>query len=273
MKNFCTALSFILIYTIAFAQAQNPQAAAFSAPQPQAQGSLPIAAQMPQNFQSPQMPQAGVPAGAQVPDAEKQPEQKNPNSSMFPDLDGIEGKIYANFFEKYWIWILSASLLLAAIIYFILRPRRKPAPTPFEIAVASLAKASAESDILTAKQYAADISQSVRNYIEAQHNIPAPEQTTEEFLRLAAHSLVFDQVQRLQLTKVLKLADMAKFAQHSFQQDERRELLGEASEFIQNDHKKIELLKKIKDEPENSEIGNAQNAQVESEVEISDKEQ
>lgn len=190
---------------------------------------------------------------------------------MMPELDPIEGKISANFFERHWAWILGLSLAAAAALYAIFRPRLRPPPTPYETAVSRLSRLESSGEKLDAKEYAAEISQCVRDYIDGAHKIPAPSRTTEEFLRMAARSLAFDKTQRGQLERILKLADMAKFAMHSFRADERSAIYSEALGFVQNDHRKSEVVKGIKEEPQPDMPERSENSEGEK-IELSDGE-
>lgn len=190
---------------------------------------------------------------------------------MMPELDPIEGKISANFLERYWAWILGLSLAAAAALYVIFRPRLRLPPTPYETAISRLSRIEASGEKLNAREYAAEISQCVRDYIAGAHNIPAPSRTTEEFLQMAARSLVFDKTQRGQLERILKLADMAKFAMHSFRADERSAIYSEALGFVQNDNRKSEVVKGIKDEPQPDMPERPENSEGEK-IELSDGE-
>ena len=95
-----------------------------------------------------------------------------------------------------------------------------------------------------AKAYAQEISQAVRDYIEAVHNLPAPERTTEEFLQIAASAPQLDEKERGILENMLKLADIAKFAQHSFRGEEKSKLLSDARDFIFYDNERISQKQK-----------------------------
>lgn len=180
---------------------------------------------------NPQQTAQAVQAGAEAP--------ANKFAHLLPPIEDVTGKIGAGFWEANWQYILIgaiAVLAVAALLFFILR-KKAPPPTPYEIATKRLAHAQKVSD---AKEYAQEVSQSVRDYIEAEHNLPAPERTTEEFLELASKSDAFDGGQKVRLEKILKLADMAKFARHSFRDGERAEILKESSDFVENDHGKPE---------------------------------
>ncbi len=157
---------------------------------------------------------------------------------VFPEISEPVGKISATFWENNGVYILTGSAFLAAAaLFFILRRTKAPLPTPYEIATAELHKARAADDD-NAKAYALCISGAVRGYISSIYRIPAPERTTYEFLELASLENVFDAEARSFLEKILRLADMAKFARHDFLSAEREELYAAAEAFIESDNKK-----------------------------------
>ena len=93
-----------------------------------------------------------------------------------------------------------------------------------ERALQRIALARRDSEKLSEKLYALEISQAVRDYIEDKHSLPAPERTTKEFLQMASSSDIFDDNAQELLRKILTLSGMAKFAQHSFQNQERDDI-------------------------------------------------
>ncbi len=181
--------------------------------------------------------------GAPAADAKAQ-RAPNPNLSMMPELEGIEGEIGKTFLEKNWGYLAGALACVAIAAYFVFRRKKRAEPTPFEIAMAQLKFAQERGGMLGAKEYAERVSLCVREYIESVHKIPAPERTTEEFLRLASESKTFDLAQREQLAGILRLSDMAKFAMHAFKEDERLTLINEARNFVEDDNKKMNPAKR-----------------------------
>lgn len=165
-------------------------------------------------------------------------------SSLFPPTEGATGKIGAGFWESYWGYAAAAAALLAIIACIAFRPKKKPEATPFEKASAKLGEAEKIYAASGAKAYAQEVSQAVRDYIEAVHNLPAPERTTEEFLQIAASAPQLDEKERGILENMLKLADIAKFAQHSFRGEEKSKLLSDARDFIFYDNERISQKQK-----------------------------
>ncbi|MFR6033840.1 MAG: hypothetical protein ACLUKN_12075 [Bacilli bacterium] len=153
------------------------------------------------------------------------------------------GKIGAGFWESYWGYAAAAAALLAIIACIAFRPKKKPEATPFEKASAKLGEAEKIYAASGAKAYAQEVSQAVRDYIEAVHNLPAPERTTEEFLQIAASAPQLDEKERGILENMLKLADIAKFAQHSFRGEENPSLIRRPRFYILRQRKNLTKTK------------------------------
>ncbi len=77
------------------------------------------------------------------------------------------------------------------------------------------------------------LSGTVREYVERQFNIAAPDQTTQEFLSNAATHAQIDQAHRATLERFLRAADRVKFAAHRPQHEECRAGLESARTFVQ----------------------------------------
>lgn len=182
------------------------------------------------------VPPAGIPAmgtPASQP-AARQPETVS-YENIFPEISPDKGKIGIGFFEKYWGWIAALCAAVLAGLYLIFRPRKPVPKTPYELAVAAIDAAEQNSADLDEKEYASQISFAVRAYIEGQHSIPAPVKTTQEFLKIAAKSIVFDKQQRALISQILNMSDMAKFARDKFTSAERAELSSCARKFLESD--------------------------------------
>ena len=164
-------------------------------------------------------------------------------SGIFDDIPEIINKIEPTLIERNWIFLAGTLFALAAIsVFLILRKKSVKQLTPYELANIRLnfAKNIAES-----KNYAAALSLLVRDYIGAVFKIPAPERTTEEFLRIAKESAKLSEDARKKIETLLTLSDMAKFARLDFDAHRREEMFGLARSFIEDDNaKRLEVAAK-----------------------------
>ena len=142
-------------------------------------------------------------------------------------------------------WILGGLLLvaIAVAILFYLRRRKPEAPTvrpkPREpahvIALRELDRLKTEKlwqsgDI---KGYHSRLTDIVRAYLEHQYNIPAQEQTSDEILGAIVHSGLDRQLPFENLERMLRLADLVKFAKGKPKPDENAEAIDKAYDFVQ----------------------------------------
>lgn len=252
MKTFLQTIQITAISTFAFCAlsgyAQNfaPQALPQQIKQnQQAQGQFPqMAAPIPQLSQN-----SSVAGQAQQP-----PDDRVSFEYVFPQILPDKGKIGLSFLEQYWGWLLAIAVASALAAYIIFRPKKTPPKSPFEIAMDAISYTVANSNGLTEKEYASQISLAVRAYIESEHKIPAPVKTTQEFLKLAAKSIVFDKDEREMLSKILNISDMAKFARNQFSDDERTALADTAKKFLEADKLRCEMKRDISNESECDDI-------------------
>jgi len=137
-------------------------------------------------------------------------------------------------------WIAAgvvALALLAVGLWLLLRKKPTP-PTSLEVALNAIAQARLDSQTLDDAGYCSAVTHALRGYLEGELNIPAPRLTTREFLdRAQGHAALSQEaVQRVQ--RVLELADLAKFAQAQFGENERAEMADEAAAFLrETDHR------------------------------------
>lgn len=220
-------ITFLLISTGAFfGTAQTQQQ--MPLPQPATPQIAPL--------QQMQIPQGMLPANAQqVQEQTPPPPDPEKFASFFPEIKGDTSKIGLPFWKEHWHCILIVLLLVIALLAYLLRKKRITPIPPMERALQRIAIARKNSEKLSEKLYALEISQAVRDYIEEKHNLPAPERTTQEFLIMASSSEIFDDDAQELLRKILTLSDMTKFAQHSFQNQERDELALLSIEFVESD--------------------------------------
>ena len=132
---------------------------------------------------------------------------------------------FEEFIKIYYPYILSAILLIAILIAGIFYYRRKKAQKPViqfrKPKLPPHIEALNRLDKLKAKklwqqnlfkQYHSELTEILRDYIEARYQIPAPELTSDEILSSLNNSglLTSDIDEKLQ--QILRLADLAKFA-------------------------------------------------------------
>lgn len=153
-------------------------------------------------------------------------------ASVFPEIDESFGKIGLTFWQANWQWFaIGAVVAVAAFVAgFYLRPKPKQ-PTPYQKAMQKLGKLG-ETE-LEDEPFANELSAIVREFIEAQYNLPAPERTTQEFLKIASASEKISPKVRDKLAQLLQAFDMAKFAKGSFSNSEKSEVLTSANEFVE----------------------------------------
>ncbi len=199
------------------------------------------------------IPQMAIPPNA-LPTPSAQSEQQpapppDPEkfAALFPKIEGSTDKIGIPFWKKHWLAIVGAMVAIIIILAFVLKPKRAPKISPKERAMSRIQRTRARSADMAEKLFALEISQAVRDYIEDRHNLPAPERTTQEFLKIAA--LTFDESSSKILEAILNLSDMAKFARHSFKDNEREELAKLAEQFIEEDDAKLSQNEKKIDAP------------------------
>ena len=206
------------------------------------------------------LPQFAAPFGGQAAQPAAQAEQPKLDpekfAKLFPPIEGATDKIGASLWRNY-LYAGAALLILAAVaLAFVLRRRKVPEIPPYEKAVARIKLAEERAADTDAKTFAADVSQAVRDYIEAVHDIPAPERTTEEFLKILAFSDSFDDESRDRLREILTLSDMAKFARQSFRDGEKSALAKSAFAFVDGDNARLNA-------PEKGGVANAEKTETE----------
>jgi hypothetical protein len=133
--------------------------------------------------------------------------------------------------------LLAAAFLTWAFRAWLRRPRPLPVPeSPSAVAMRALdALAGQEGRALSSKEFSAAVSRVIRRFLEAQHGIEAPKQTTEEFLELAERSNKFAGPVREQLRSFLGRCDELKFAPPDAVQDAREQLLNAANRLVRED--------------------------------------
>ena len=164
------------------------------------------------------------------------------NGGVFDSIPEIFTKVEPGFMERNWWWIAALIFAAAAVGAFLaLRKKSARELSPFELAQMRLDAAWGMAD---SKAYASAASSAVRDYISAVFGIPAPERTTEEFLKLAAGSEKLPDEAREKVAEILRHSDMAKFARQDFDTNARENMMSLARAFIAEDNARREGEKK-----------------------------
>ena len=140
--------------------------------------------------------------------------------------------------EIWWGIALGTALGLAFIVWITRSHRRSALETqtrinPLNIALEAFRELKTRSGELDARAFSSEVSDIVRRYIEQACEIPAQEQTTEEFLVSIQSHPSFTEAVNEPLERFLGLCDMAKFAQQSMNFEERTKLLDEAESLVE----------------------------------------
>lgn len=145
--------------------------------------------------------------------------------NLFPIKNIQEQPIIFDDYKNYvWIGLAILGLIIAVILYFVLRKKKEEIPLeqripPFELAMMRLGELDKKQLIKQEKikQYYVELTDIVRSYIERELKIPALESTTDELIETIKD---FDMIKTLDLPKstirnlqnLLSEADLVKFA-------------------------------------------------------------
>lgn len=134
-----------------------------------------------------------------------------------------------------WTGIAVAILILSVLLYYVIKKLRNPTPTipttPKQVAQRELLKLSQSIETVEDENFAVQLSQILRDYIEAQYNLPSSKSTTQEFFQILAKKNPFSSDQSEQLNQFLALCDQVKFARHSLSITVKNELFDTANRF------------------------------------------
>ena len=140
-------------------------------------------------------------------------------------------------------WWLVAILAAAAVSVLLWRLfwRKKPLPAAlpkpaWDVALARLHELRLRNLPMQGQteRYYVDLSAILRYYVEDRFGLRAPEQTTPEFLDIAAQSGLLTEGQQEFLALFLRHSDRVKFARHEPCVVEMEERLAEAEQFVQD---------------------------------------
>ena len=131
--------------------------------------------------------------------------------------------------------LVAAALVWLAITLFkrMTRPPELPPVPPHVIALNRIRKARHWLDPATAERFCTEVSAAMRQFIENHHNLPATEQTTEEFFSNPEHTATFSPSQKVELQRFSEQCDLAKFARWGLGLEEMENLYGTAEQFIE----------------------------------------
>jgi len=179
----------------------------------------------------------GLKMGASTPTVPATTTAPGANTAKAPDIHDLHGLAPLTFWERRGREVIfagvAAVVLLAAILALLLRKKSVPPLTPIERARQELAAARALLATGQDQAFAITVSGAVRHYLENAFHIPAPEQTTEEFLQeTIRHDWLKGELTDL-LRRFLGLCDLAKFAGQQYGPAERGQLLAAATEFVE----------------------------------------
>jgi hypothetical protein len=161
-----------------------------------------------------------------------------PAASGFSDIRDIKPPVFIpNGYE--WLWWVAGALalvVLALLIWFLLRKQRQRAALPPPIAPAHVRarqRLRQALQLLTQpKPFCIAVSDAARLYLEERFRFRAPERTTEEFLRELGATVLLSNPQKESLGQFLESCDMVKFAKYEPGEAELRELYGSAMRLV-----------------------------------------
>jgi hypothetical protein len=153
----------------------------------------------------------------------------------------IEGPVRIGF---PWLWILLGLLVVAALALvariLMARRRRRPvaasAPrrSPLEIALERLGRLRSADAALEAEPFTVEVSDIVRDYLEAALKIPAREQTSEEFLSALQENPDLPAILHQHMPAFLEHCDRVKFARQALAEEQRTSLLQTAGTVVES---------------------------------------
>ena len=157
-------------------------------------------------------------------------------------------------FKSYLWWLLGALLLIGIILYFVLRKKETKEEIeakipPYQLALKRLNELDQKQlwQKNKIKQYYVELTDIVRTYIERELNIPALESTTDELLESitdfnsSSNTLNIPNETIDKLNKLLKEADLVKFAKFKPLINEIELHRNGAGEIIDELHPKIKV--------------------------------
>ena len=130
--------------------------------------------------------------------------------------------------------LLLFGLAVWAFVAWRRRVNRRPL-TARERALAALSAARGRADVAAPYDFSIEVCDILRNFLGAEHHLPATTQTSYEFLQTARGSGVFDETRLRSLTRFLDKADAIKFARADAVAADNTELAGLAEELVKGE--------------------------------------
>jgi len=144
----------------------------------------------------------------------------------------------------WWMWLL---LLLVIVVVALRVLTRKgpgaptvvaPPPTPYEVAIRELRRLREENPPVG--EFYTRLSNIVRQYLEGQMGLRAPERTTEEFLFEVSRDQSLSAEHRELLGAFLQEADLVKFAKFQPGAEDRQRAVDAAERFVHDSQPRAE---------------------------------
>ncbi|HEY5893414.1 MAG TPA: hypothetical protein VIT91_09300 [Chthoniobacterales bacterium] len=146
---------------------------------------------------------------------------------------------------RFWVTVAGALLIIAAVAFSIWKKRRRqrmgdaasdhdniPKEAPDVIALRRLAALEKRISELSAKEFALEVSEILRVFLEDRFELRAAHQSTEEFFLDVGDSDFLNATQRDELGDFLLCCDLAKFAQRHLEHERKITLLTSARRFV-----------------------------------------
>lgn len=129
------------------------------------------------------------------------------------------------------VLLVLLGLLVWALVLWVRRRNRRPL-TAKEKALSALSAARAGAEQAAPYLFSIEVCDVLRNFLAADHHLPATTQTSYEFLQTARQSGAFDAVRLEHLTRFLDKADAIKFARAAATGADNVELVGLAEDLV-----------------------------------------
>jgi hypothetical protein len=145
----------------------------------------------------------------------------------------------------WWLWVLLFIVVAAAVVFWLWKRRRPaspiaaiPPPAPYEVAIRALQRLREENPPV--EEFYTRLSDIVRQYLEGQLGLRAPERTTEEFLYEASRDHALSVEHKELLGAFLQESDLVKFARFRPGADDTKRAFRAAEKFVHDTQPRIQ---------------------------------